>query len=149
MELFLDPQLLRLTVTLAAPFVIAALGELIIERSGVLNVAIEGLMAVGAASGFLATFTSGGNYALGLGTAMAVGGLMALTLAIFSVTLRTDQITVGLALLVFGLGLASLLYRAVIGVKLAAPVVPISRTGRRPPASGGAWCRGLAAPCQG
>src|SRR5918911_243829 len=129
MELFLDPQLLRLTVTLAAPFVIAALGELIIERSGVLNVAIEGLMAVGAASGFLATFTSVGNYALGLGTAMAVGGLMALTLAIFGVKLAAPVVPTLPAVDVPGLSsvpvLGTALFSQNVLVYLAALLVPL------------------------
>jgi len=58
-ELFVDPQLLRLTVAIAAPFLLAALGELLMERGGVLNVGIEGMMAVGAVVGFLGTWGSG------------------------------------------------------------------------------------------
>jgi general nucleoside transport system permease protein len=124
-DVFLDPQLLRLAITIAAPFVVAALGELLMERSGVLNVGIEGMMAVGAVVGFLATWGSGGNYWLGLGAAMLAGGLMTLSLAYYGISLRGQQVTVGLGLLVFGLGLASLLYRAAVGVQFAAPRVEV------------------------
>ncbi len=124
-DLFIDPQLLRLTVTIAAPFLLAALGELIMERAGVLNVGIEGMMAVGAAVGFLVTWASGGSYLLGLGAAMLIGALLCLLLGYYGISLRGQQITVGLALLVFGQGLASLLYRAAVGVQFAAPRVEV------------------------
>ncbi len=124
-ELFVDPQLLRLTVAIAAPFVVAALGELLMERTGVLNVGIEGMMAVGAVVGFLATWGSGGNYVVGLLVAMLAGALQCLILAYYGISLRGQQITVGLGLLVFGLGLASLVYRAVVGVQFAAPRVTV------------------------
>ncbi len=122
--LFVDPQLLRLTVAIAAPFVVAALGELLMERSGVLNVGIEGMMAVGAAVGFLVAWSSG-SYPAGLAAALLAGAALGLVLAYYGVALRGPQLTVGLGLLVFGLGLASLLYRAVVGVQLAAPRVPV------------------------
>ena len=119
-ELFADAQLWRLTVAIAAPFVLAALGELLMERVGILNVGIEGMMAVGAAVAFLVTFATG-SLVVGIGAAMLAAALMALVLAYYGVTLRASQITVGLGLLVLGLGLASLLYRAVIGVRTAPP----------------------------
>lgn len=120
LDLFFDPQLWKLTVAIAAPFVLAALGELLMERVGILNVGIEGMMAVGAAVGFLVTFATG-SLIVGIVTAMLAGALLALTLAYYGVTLRASQITVGLGLLVLGLGLASLLYRAVIGVRTTPP----------------------------
>lgn len=124
-ELFVDPQLLRLTVAIAAPFVVAALGELLMERAGILNVGIEGVMTLGAAVGFLGTWASGGSYAVGLLAAMLAGALQCLILAYYSISLRGEQITVGLGLLVFGLGLASLLYRAFVGVQFATPHVDV------------------------
>jgi ABC-type uncharacterized transport system permease subunit len=124
-ELFADPQLLHLTVAIAAPFILAALGELLMERAGVLNVGIEGMMAVGAAAGFLATWSSGGSYWLGLLAAMFAGAALCLALGYYGISLRGQQLTVGLGLLVFGLGFASLLYRAVVGVQFAAPRVDV------------------------
>lgn len=123
-ELFVDPQLLQLTIAIAAPFVVAALGELLSERAGVLNVGIEGVMAVGAAAGFLATWATGAAIA-GLAAAMLIGAALALALAFYGISLRGEQITVGLIILVLGLGLASLLYRAVVGVQFAAPRVDV------------------------
>lgn len=125
LELFFDPQLLRLTVIIATPFVLAALGELITERSGVLNVGAEGVMAVGAAVGFLGAWATGGSYLSGVVAAMAAGGLLSLIVAVYGVSLRGQQITVGLGVLVFGLGLASLIYRAVVGVQLQSPRVEV------------------------
>ena len=123
-ELFVDPQLLQLTIAIAAPCVVAALGELLSERAGVLNVGIEGVMAVGAAAGFLATWATGAAIA-GLAVAMLMGAALALVLAFYGISLRGEQITVGLIILVLGLGLASLLYRAVVGVQFAAPRVDV------------------------
>lgn len=125
LDLFVDPQLLRLAVAMSIPFILAALGELIMERAGLLNVGIEGIMAVGAAVGFLGTWALGGQYVAGMLAAMAAGALLSLVLGYFGVTLRAEQISVGLALLVFGLGLASLLYRAVIGIQFVAPRVDV------------------------
>lgn len=124
-DLFVDPQLLRLTVAIAAPFVVAALGELLMERAGILNVGIEGVMTLGAAVGFLGTWASGGSYVVGVLAAMLAGAVQCLILAYYSISLRGQQITVGLGLLVFGLGLASLLYRAFVGVQFAAPHVEV------------------------
>src|SRR5437763_7597518 len=81
-------------------------------------------MAVAAAVGFLVTFSSH-SYLLGLADAMGAAGLMTLALAIYGVTLRGEQITAGLGLFVFGLGFASLLYRATIGIQLTSPRVDV------------------------
>lgn len=120
----LDPSLLHLAVLVTVPFALAALGELVAERAGVLNVAIEGIMTLGAGVGFLAAFRSGSTLE-GLAVAAAAGGGAALVLAYFAVTLRSDQITVGLVLLVLCVGLASIVYRALIGVSLQAPILAV------------------------
>jgi simple sugar transport system permease protein len=117
-----DAQLWQQTVVYAAPLILAALGELLIERSGVLNIGIEGMMLVGAAVGFIAAVQVGG-LAAGIAAAMVAGGLMALVLAYYAVDLRGSQITVGLGLFVLGVGLSSLLYRVVFGVRLTPPRV--------------------------
>ncbi len=120
----LDADLLHLAVLVTAPFALAALGELLMERAGILNVSIEGMMALGASFGFLAAFRSG-SMPEGLAAAGLAGGAVALLLAAFAISLRSDQITVGLVLLVLCVGLASLVYRAVIGVSLQAPLVNV------------------------
>jgi len=124
--LFLDVEIFRLMLVMAAPLVMAALGELLIERSGVLNVGIEGMMAVAAAVAFLTALRSGSMTA-GLGAGMIAGALLAGVLVYYAVALRASQLTVGLSLFVLGTGLASLVYRGVIGVTMSTPVVETLR----------------------
>jgi simple sugar transport system permease protein len=121
-SLFFDPSLFRLTLVVAAPVLLASLGEVLIERSGVLNVAIEGMMLLGASAGFLAAYRAQSN-TVGVLVAMATTALVGLVLAVCCVTLRASQLTVGLALFVFSVGLSSLLYRLVIGVRTLTPKV--------------------------
>lgn len=122
MSLIADPQLWQQTIVYAAPLVLAAMGELLIERSGILNIGIEGMMLVGAAVGFIVAVRTG-NLAAGIAAAMVAGGAMALVLAYYSVDLRGSQVTVGLGLFVLGIGLSSLLYRVMFGVRLTPPRV--------------------------
>jgi simple sugar transport system permease protein len=117
-----DLQLWQQTLVYAAPLVIAAMGELVIERSGILNVGIEGMMLVAAVVCFVVAWQTGGA-AAGIAAAMAAGGAMALVLAYYAVTLRGSQVTVGLGLYVLGIGLSSLIYRVVFGVRMSPPRV--------------------------
>ena len=117
-----DLQLWQQMLVYAAPLIIAALGEMIIERSGILNVGIEGMMLVAAVVCFAVAFHTASAPA-GVVAAMAASGAMALALAYYGVTLRGSQITVGLGLYVLGIGLSSLLYRVVFGVRLSPPRV--------------------------
>lgn len=117
-----DLQLWHQMLLYAAPLIIAALGELIMERSGILNVGIEGMMLVAAAVCFVVAFQTGSAWA-GIIAGMAVSGAMALILAYYGVTLRGSQITVGLSLYVLGIGMSSLLYRVVFGIRLSPPQV--------------------------
>lgn len=122
-ELLADRQLWQQMLVYAAPLVIAAMGELITERSGVLNVGIEGMMLVAAVVCFVVAFDTGSVVA-GMLAAMAASGLMALVLAYYGITLRGSQITVGLALYVLGIGLSSLIYRVAFGIRLSTPRAP-------------------------
>lgn len=117
-----DLQLWQQMLLYAAPLIIAAMGELLIERSGILNVAIEGMMLVAAVACFVVAFQAGHAW-WGIAAAMAASALMALVLAYYAITLRGSQITVGLALFVLGTGLSSLIYRVVFGVRLTPPRV--------------------------
>lgn len=98
------------------------MGELIIERSGLLNIGIEGMMLVAAAVCFVLTWATGSALA-GIAAAMTAAALMAFVLAFYGINLRGSQITVGLGLYVLGIGLSSLLYRVVFGVRLTTPRV--------------------------
>ncbi len=125
-DFLLDPQVWRLVLVMAAPLTIAAMGELIMERSGILNVSIEGMMTLGAVLAFIVTFRTQ-SYIAGMVAAMFGAGLMALVLAYYAITRRASQITTGLALFVMGLGLSSLLYRIMIGIRLTPPrVAPLT-----------------------
>jgi len=87
-------------------FTFAALGELISQRSGVLNVGIEGVMLFGATLGFI-TAQSTGSYLLGFLVGIAIGGLLGLLHGFFSVTLGADQVVVGMGIWILGFGLTT------------------------------------------
>ncbi len=91
----------------ATPLVFAAIGELVVERSGVLNLGVEGMMIVGAIAGFSVTIVTG-NYLAGVVAAIVAGALMALLFGFLTQTLLANQVATGLALTMFGLGLAAL-----------------------------------------
>lgn len=115
---------LEATVRSATPLAFAALGELIAERSGVINIGLEGSIAFGAFVALLATA------AFGPATGLVAGGLagaaVALVFATFVVTLRAQQVLAGTAVSLLGLGLAATLHRiAVLGTAAAAQVETI------------------------
>jgi ABC-type uncharacterized transport system permease subunit len=87
-------------------FTFAALGELINQRSGLLNVGIEGVMLFGATLGFIVAQTTG-SYLVGFATGMAIGGLLGLLHALFSVRLGGDQVVVGMGIWIVGFGLTA------------------------------------------
>jgi len=99
-------SILTITIRAGASLLFATLGEIYIERSGVLNLGVEGIMMMGAATAFAAAFHSG-NVWLGLAAALAIGGLLALIHAFLTVTLRAEHVVSGLAMTLFGTGLAS------------------------------------------
>ncbi len=92
----------------------ACLGELLCERAGVLNLGVEGMMLMGALGGFAMTYWTNNPW-LGLLAAMLVGGLMSLIHAVLTVTLRANQVVSGLALTLFGTGLAAFLGKPLVG----------------------------------
>ncbi|MEA3335234.1 MAG: ABC transporter permease [Chloroflexota bacterium] len=88
--------------------VYASIGEIFAERSGILNLGVEGMMIMGAVIGFAVSYHTD-NAWLGVLAAMTVGGLMALIHAVLTISLRADQVVSGLTLTIFGVGLASFL----------------------------------------
>ncbi len=96
------------TLRAATPLLLAGFGELVAERSGVLNLGVEGMMLVGASAGFLATAATG-NPAAGLLAAMLAGAAMAAAFAALTLYLYTNQVATGLALTIFGVGLSALI----------------------------------------
>ena len=91
----------------ATPLVLAALGELVVEKSGVLNLGVEGMMVIGAFAGF-ATKIATGSYWLAFLAAIGAGLLMGLLFGVLTQTLSSNQVASGLALTLFGLGLSAL-----------------------------------------
>ncbi len=87
-------------------FTIAALGELIGQRAGILNVGIEGVMLFGATLGFIAAKITG-SYLLGFLVAIAIGGLIGLLHGFFSITLGGDQVVNGMGIWILGFGLTA------------------------------------------
>lgn len=101
-------SILSIAIVAGTSLVFATIGEILTERSGILNLGVEGMMIMGAVTGFAVAFHTESAW-LGAGFAMIVGGLMALIHAFLTITLRADQVVSGLALTLFGTGLASFL----------------------------------------
>jgi general nucleoside transport system permease protein len=131
MELFLT--LLTIIMTAATPLLLAALGETVTERSGVLNLGVEGMMIMGAVGGFGGAFLSGNPW-VGVLVSIFAGMFMALLFGILTLTLLANQVATGLALTLLGLGLSALLGEGFVGqpgVKLPTlngvdPLIPFS-----------------------
>ncbi len=111
---------LSAAVTVGTPILYATLGELFAERAGVLNLGVEGMMLVGAVSGFMATVHTG-NHWLGILVAMAAGCLVALIHAFLTVSLGVNQVVSGLALTIFGTGLSGYLGKDMVGIPSPSP----------------------------
>ncbi len=94
----------------------AALGETFAERSGILNLGVEGMMLMGALAGF-GVMNWTGNAWVGAGGALVVGGLMALIHAVLTISLQANQVVSGLALTLFGTGLSAYLGRNLVGLR--------------------------------
>lgn len=118
--LILYAKLILLTMV---PFVLAGQGTMIGGRTGVFNVAQEGIMLVSASLGFLVSFYTH-SLIMGIAAAMVVGGIFGLALAYFTTNLRMDQFVIGLALFFIGVGLSTLLPKILIGVTLTPPLIP-------------------------
>lgn len=101
-------------IRFATPFLLAALGEMFGQRSGVLNLGVEGMMLMGAFLGFFVTFVSGNRW-LGVLAAIGIGGLMGLAMAFISVTMQAEQGISGIGVHLFGWGLSGLLFRITVG----------------------------------
>jgi general nucleoside transport system permease protein len=102
----------------ATPLIYAALGELVTERAGVLNLGVEGMMLVGAMSGF-AVGVSSGSLLLAFLAAAGAGVLIALLFAVLTLSLQTNQIATGMALTLFGIGLSAFAGRSFVGLPIA------------------------------
>ncbi len=100
--------------TASTPLLIAATGELVVERSGVLNLGVEGMMVMGAVSGFAAASLTGNPW-VGVLAAIVVGALFSLLFGFLTLSLVTNQVATGLALTLLGIGLSGMLGEPFIG----------------------------------
>ena len=125
--------LLTIIMTAATPLLLAALGEMVTERSGVLNLGVEGMMVMGAVAGFGGAYVTGNPW-LGILTSILAGMLMSLLFGFLTLTLLANQVATGLALTLLGLGLSALIGESFVGqpgIKLPTlsgidPLVPFS-----------------------
>ncbi|MBH8566590.1 ABC transporter permease [Nostoc sp. CENA67] len=112
------------TLQSATPLILASLGELVTEKSGVLNLGVEGMMLVGAIAGFIATSVLGNIY-LGLFIALVSGIAIALIYALLVITISANQVATGLALSIFGSGLSAFVGAEYVG-KTVTRLQPVS-----------------------
>lgn len=101
-------------IRLATPYLYAAIGETFSQRSGVLNLGVEGIMLMGAFFSFFVVSKTGNPW-LGVGAAIIVGVLMGLFMSVVSITFKAEQGISGIGLYLFGLGMSSLLFKTMIG----------------------------------
>jgi len=106
--------ILQTMLSLATPFLYAALGETFSQLSGVVNLGVDGIMLLSAFFAFYAVYLTGNIY-LGLLVAMVVGLLMGLMMSVASVTFKAEQGISGIGLQMFGLGMSSLLFKVLVG----------------------------------
>lgn len=108
----------------AIPLMIAALGELVSERAGVLNLGLEGMMLVGALAAFM-TITHGGGLAPAVAASMCAAMLAALLFGFVTITLQADQVAAGLSLTILGTGVSAFVGRQYVGFPASASFGPL------------------------
>lgn len=106
-------------IAAATPLLFAALGELVTEKSGVLNLGVEGMMLLGAVASFVTAIATG-SFAFAIVVGALAGILMSLVFAVLTLSLLANQVATGLALTIFGVGLSALLGQSYVGVPLEA-----------------------------
>ena len=111
--------LIPMLLAASTPILFAALGELVVERAGVLNLGVEGMMIVGALAGFAAAVATG-SPAIGFVAAAVAGAAVSMTFGVLTQFLLANQVASGLALTMFGLGLAALFGKPYEGIKAPA-----------------------------
>lgn len=119
---FFSLALLGATLRMATPLIFAAMGGLLSERSGVMNIALEGFMLIGAFAGAAGTHYTGRPW-LGLLIGAVAAGVTAIILAVWCITLRGDQIVAGTAINLLGLGVPAFLLQRLFGTAGRSPTV--------------------------
>ena len=106
--------IIKVTISSSMAVLYATIGEIFAERSGILNLGVEGMMLIGALAAFATAYTFGSLWS-GVLAAMLMGGIFAMIHGFFSITLRVNQVVSGLALTLSGIGLSNFLGRSLIG----------------------------------
>jgi simple sugar transport system permease protein len=118
----INPILLLASLMVAAtPILLAAIGELVVEKAGVLNLGVEGMMIIGAVTGFIVAVTTG-SPTLGFLAAAAGSAVFSMIFGVLTQYLLSNQVATGLALTLFGLGFSALIGQGYVGIR--APTVP-------------------------
>ncbi|MFT6154032.1 MAG: simple sugar transport system permease protein, partial [Bermanella sp.] len=117
MDIELITNILYATIRTGTPLIMVALGEMVCEKSGVLNLGQEGMMLMGAVVGFMAAVTTG-NLFVAVLIAVLAGILMSLLFGFLSISLVSNQVATGLALTIFGGGLSAFLGANYVGIGL-------------------------------
>jgi general nucleoside transport system permease protein len=118
-------SVLQRTLIAGTPLLLATIGEIIAERSGVLNLGVEGMLAMGAVTAFIVTKTTGSPFLGTLAAVLVAGGAASLH-AFVSVTLQSSQVVSGLALTMLGLGISGLWGKSYVGIPLGTKVRPFA-----------------------
>jgi general nucleoside transport system permease protein len=105
-------------ISASTPLLLAATGELVTEKSGVLNLGVEGMMLAGAVVGFAASVASGSGV-VGIAAGGTAGALLALIFGVLTLTFLANQVATGLALTIFGVGFSALMGAGYVGIALA------------------------------
>ena len=121
--------LVQHTIRTATPLILAALGGLLTQQAGILNIGMEGMILLGAFFGVVGSYFSGSAF-LGVGLAVLVGILIGLVFALFVIDLKSDEFVIGIAINIFAGGLTVFLLRSIFGVKgaFSSPdIIPLPR----------------------
>lgn len=115
-------SLLAGTIRISTPILLPALGEIYTQRSGILNLGLEGIMIMGSLGGFVGAFFTGSLW-FGVFSGMFTGMLFSLIMGFLSITVKANQVIAGTALTILGTSLASFLYRAIFGIRQLPPII--------------------------
>jgi general nucleoside transport system permease protein len=117
LHLIFSENFILTVVTASTPLLLASSGELVVERSGVLNLGVEGMMIVGAACGFAGTYWSGSTL-VGALCGLIAGAMLSAIFGILTLGLAVNQVATGLALTIFGVGLSGLIGAQFVGERI-------------------------------
>lgn len=120
-------RLLSTTLIMATPMLVAAVGTLFIERSGIINIGNEGFMIMGALMGVVGSYVSGSAF-VGALVSMLSAGALGLVFAFFTITLRANQVVTGLAVNAIAAAVTSLLFRQIFGLSASVPRIETFET---------------------